>query len=648
MQQGGSLSISGSIALNGNAVTGGAGGMTNPGLNPPSYALIFEGHPGKAFGSGIFLQGNDSVNGGSGTLVLSPAAGQSQTISDTIADQTGSGGLPNAANPSGLSVNYSGNWGITLNGAGTVILSGANTYSGGTALNSGTLQVNNATGSGTGSGPVNVAAGATLGGTGSIASSVTVQTEGALAPGNGIGTLTVGGNVTWSGSSAGASTANFTLGNSSATASKLVVTGSLLKGSGSTFQFNFGGTGQTGTAYTLATFSGTTFAVTGFSATNLAPGVTGAFELSGTTLQFLTVGPPTIGQTPTSVTVATGRSAAFSVAATGLPAPAFQWNLNAVPIAGATDAILLVSGATSANAGTYTCTVGNSFGSVTSSPATLSVIASTTPGFLTNISARGYVGTGINTLVGGFGIAGSGSKEVLIRGIGPGLNYAFGPFSGVVGSPQLALFNSSQAQIAQNAGWGGTSILMTAFSTVGAFALSPSSRDTALLTTLTVPPTGYTAQVASGLGGDGTGLAEVYDADSGAPTIRLINISARALVKTGQNILIGGFTIGGNTGETVLIRAVGPGMTDTFQIAGTLAQPVLTIFSGNTPIYSNTNWGGDATLAGTFATTGAFTLNPAHQDSALLLTLPPGGYTAQVTGFSGGTGIALVEIYEVY
>jgi len=119
-------------------------------------------------------------------------------------------------------------------------------------------------------------------------------------------------------------------------------------------------------------------------------------------------------------------------------------------------------------------------------------------------------------------------------------------------------------------------------------------------------------------------------------------------VKTGQNILIGGFTIGGNTGETVLIRAVGPGMTDTFQIAGTLAQPVLTIFSGNTPIYSNTNWGGDATIAGTFATTGAFTLNPAHQDSALLLTLPPGGYTAQVTGFSGGTGIALVEIYEVY
>jgi hypothetical protein len=89
-------------------------------------------------------------------------------------------------------------------------------------------------------------------------------------------------------------------------------------------------------------------------------------------------------------------------------------------------------------------------------------------------------------------------------------------------------------------------------------------------------------------------------------------------------------------------------MFDTFGISTALPQPVLTLYSGSTPIFSNTGWGGDATIAGTFGTTGAFPLNPAHQDSVLLLTLPPGSYTAQVTGLNGGTGIALIEIYEVY
>jgi hypothetical protein len=211
----------------------------------------------------------------------------------------------------------------------------------------------------------------------------------------------------------------------------------------------------------------------------------------------------------------------------------------------------------------------------------------------------------------------------------------------------LTLFNSSRAQINQNAGWSDNPTLMAAFSTLGAFSLSASSSDSALLTTLS-SPANFTAQITSGAGGDGTGLVELYDADSGAPSVRLINISARALVQTGQNILIGGFGISGSTAETVLIRAVGPGMFDTFGISTALAQPVLTVYSGGTPIFSNTGWGGDATIAGTFGPTGAFTLNPAHQDSALLLTLPPGSYTAQVTGLNGGTGIALVEIYEVY
>ena len=97
-----------------------------------------------------------------------------------------------------------------------------------------------------------------------------------------------------------------------------------------------------------------------------------------------------------------------------------------------------------------------------------------------------------------------------------------------------------------------------------------------------------------------------------------------------------------------MIRAVGPCLTDEFGMTGTLAQPVLTLINNSgTTIYSNTVWGGDATIAAIFPIVGAFNLNPAHADSVLLVTLPPGNYTAQVTGVSGGTGIALCEIYEV-
>jgi hypothetical protein len=144
-------------------------------------------------------------------------------------------------------------------------------------------------------------------------------------------------------------------------------------------------------------------------------------------------------------------------------------------------------------------------------------------------------------------------------------------------------------------------------------------------------------------------MLELYDADASPPAARLTNGSVRAPVGVGNNLLIGGFAIGGTTAETVLIRAVGPGLIAPFGLTGTLAQPVLGLFnSSQQQIYSNTVWGGDAILAGVFATVGAYSLSAASQDSALLVTLPPGDYTAQVTGVNGGTGIATVEIYEVY
>ena len=164
----------------------------------------------------------------------------------------------------------------------------------------------------------------------------------------------------------------------------------------------------------------------------------------------------------------------------------------------------------------------------------------------------------------------------------------------------------------------------------------------------------YTANV-SGAGGDtGVALVEVYDATLpeyfGASCPRLINLSARTQVGTGADSLIAGFVIGGSAPKTLLIRASGPALK-AFNVAGTLPDPELQVYStalGSTLVASNTGWGGDSQVATAAAWAGAFSWgSSATPDSALLLTLPPGSYTANVTGASGDTGVALVEIYEV-
>jgi hypothetical protein len=226
------------------------------------------------------------------------------------------------------------------------------------------------------------------------------------------------------------------------------------------------------------------------------------------------------------------------------------------------------------------------------------------------------------------------------------------------------LLDNVGAVVATNIGWNnapvaGSSTASEApmdattnlMNTLGAQMIAPGSGDTAMV--LSMPAGNNTAQI-SGVGAtSGVALCEIYDADTATPpSARLINISARADVGTGNNILIGGFAIGGTTAETVLIRAVGPGLNDelpgVFPLSVVLNQPVLTLLTGaGAVVASNTIWGGDATIAGTFGTTGAFSLVSGHADSVLLVTLPPGDYTAQVSGLNGGIGIALCEIYEV-
>jgi uncharacterized protein (DUF1800 family) len=128
---------------------------------------------------------------------------------------------------------------------------------------------------------------------------------------------------------------------------------------------------------------------------------------------------------------------------------------------------------------------------------------------------------------------------------------------------------------------------------------------------------------------------------------RLVNVSTLTRVGTGGDVLIAGFGISGTTPKQVLIRAVGPRLaTAPFSVQGTLANPLLTVFnSSNVAVASNDNW--LAADAAAFGSVGAFALNANSQDAAVVTTLPPGTYSAQVSGVGGTTGLAIVEVYEM-
>ena len=127
---------------------------------------------------------------------------------------------------------------------------------------------------------------------------------------------------------------------------------------------------------------------------------------------------------------------------------------------------------------------------------------------------------------------------------------------------------------------------------------------------------------------------------------RLTNFSTRSPVQAGDNVQIAGFAIGGSGPQAVLVRAAGPALQTLFGLTGALDDPLIEVRDARTGavVAGNDNW--DATLAATFAAVGAFAWPVGSRDAAVLATLPPGGYTAIVRGRDGGTGIALVEVYD--
>jgi hypothetical protein len=356
---------------------------------------------------------------------------------------------------------------------------------------------------------------------------------------------------------------------------------------------------------------------------------------------------PTIINQPTARSVSIGQSATFSVFATAAGTNlSYQWLKDGIAIPGATNSSYRIASVSVADVGKYSVIVRNSTSSVTSNGAVLSIAAA---GRLINLSIRTQAGTGPQTLIVGVTIGGagtSGRKPLLIRGAGPSLT-TFG-LSGVLSDPILTLF-SGAAQMDANDNWAGSAEVASMAALLGAFPfMAATSRDSALVNS--PPAGGYTVQI-TGVGGNtGIALAEIYDATPAASfaatTPRLTNASARTQVGTGSDILIVGFTIGGSASQRVLIRGVGPTLAQ-FGVTGLLSDPKLELFSGTTQLNSNDNWGGMETISAATTSVGAFGLDAGSSDAALLVTLPPGGYTAQVSGVGETTGVALIEIYEV-
>jgi N-acetylneuraminic acid mutarotase len=254
-----------------------------------------------------------------------------------------------------------------------------------------------------------------------------------------------------------------------------------------------------------------------------------------------------------------------------------------------------------------------------------------------NISTRLRVETGERVMIGGFIVTGSVSKKVAIRGVGPSLANA--GLSDALADPTLELRGSNGASLVQNDNWQDDPAQATELTNLG-LALTD-SRESGIVVTL--DPGAYTAIIAGKNQTSGIALVEIYDVDAAAAS-RLANISTRGFVQTGDNVMIGGFILGNGSGSTtVAVRGIGPSLGQ-FGLNNVLADPTLELRDSNGDLLiANDNWQDDAASAAQLTAQGLAPQNPL--ESGIFTTVPPGLFTAILTGKNDGIGLGLVEVY---
>ena len=271
---------------------------------------------------------------------------------------------------------------------------------------------------------------------------------------------------------------------------------------------------------------------------------------------------------------------------------------------------------------------------------------------LGNVSTRAFVQTGENVMIGGFIVQGTGPKRVIIRAIGPELTQ-YG-IADALANPRLELHNGTGALIASNDDWQttilGGIITSNQVSDIQNSGHAPTAAsESAIVADL--QPGNYTAIVRGVNNTTGVALVEVYDL-SPATTSILGNISTRSFVQTGENVMIGGFIVQGTAPTRVIIRAIGPELTQ-YGITNALANPRLELHNGTGALIgTNDDW--QTTILGGIITSNQVSdiQNSGHaptavSESAIIANLQPGNYTAIMRGVNNTTGVALVEVYDL-
>jgi phospholipase/lecithinase/hemolysin len=259
----------------------------------------------------------------------------------------------------------------------------------------------------------------------------------------------------------------------------------------------------------------------------------------------------------------------------------------------------------------------------------------TPPARALNIATRLFVDNGDRVSIVGFIISGDGSKKILLRGIGPSLSADGVP--NPLADPTLTLFDDSGNALMTNDNWkeatNAADIMATGI---------PPKNDLESAILIRLAPGHYTAVLAGKNGGTGNGVVETYDLESSG-TSTLANLSTRGFVGTGDNVMIGGLIIGNGDSPIVVLRAIGPTLSNA-GIANPLLDPTLELHDANGAVIGfNDNWKDGQPQAVVAAQ-----LAPSDdRESALVAFMTPGSYTAIVRGKSDTTGVALVEAYRI-
>jgi hypothetical protein len=237
-------------------------------------------------------------------------------------------------------------------------------------------------------------------------------------------------------------------------------------------------------------------------------------------------------------------------------------------------------------------------------------------------------------LIAGFIITGSTPGSIILRGLGPSLSGV----SGVLADPTLELHDSGGALLVAEDNWQDDAGQAAQITAAGLAPQNPNESAIAMA----LPPSSYTAILAGKNQTTGIGLVEVYDI-SNSSNVQLANISTRGFVQTGTNVMIGGFILGGTGTTNVVVRGIGPSLG----VSGALADPTLELRDGNgTLVVANDNWQDDSASASQLTTLGLAPMS--NLESAIYTSVPPGAFTAILAGKAGGTGIGLVEVYNVH